>query len=81
MIIIIITILSVTVDLSTKMADPESKPPPDDDVQAWKDLFDKLVKDPRNSVIEISDLEEAVKGINSRELRADYNLQDYQLKR
>ena len=66
------------------MADPESGKTSnwDADVQYWKDLFDKFTnKDEENCVVKISDLEEAVKGINSRDLRTDYNIQDFQLKR
>ena len=61
------------------MGDPESRKSTLDE-EAWKALFDNLIKNPEQSTIKISDLEEAVNGINSKDLRADYNLQDYQLK-
>ena len=62
------------------MADPESNRKESTlDEEAWKTLFDNLVTYPEKSTIKISDLEEAVNGINSKDLRADYNLQDYQL--
>ena len=60
------------------MTDPESK---NEDDEAWKVLFEGLVQDDEKCTIKISDLEEAVEGINSKDLRADYNLQDFQLRR
>ena len=62
------------------MADPELKKSSLDD-EAWKDLFKGLVKEDGKCIIEISDLEEALSDISNEDLRADYDLQDYQLKR
>ena len=61
------------------MADSESEKFTKD-VEAWRNLFHKVVQNQGKYSIEISDLEEAVNGINSKDLRADYNLQDYQFK-
>ena len=61
------------------MADPESKEFTLDD--EGKALFERLVKEDGKYEIEISDLEEALEKISNEDLRADYDLQDYQLKR
>ena len=60
------------------MADPESK---NEDDEAWRLLFQRLVQNDAVCSIQISDLENAVKNIKSKELRSDYDLQDFQLKR
>lgn len=63
------------------MADPESQTSTLD-IKAWKALFENLrVQDDGNGAIKISDLEKAVEGIKSQELRANYNIKDYQFKR
>ena len=61
------------------MADPESEKYTKD-LEAWRNLFPKLVQDEGKSYIDISDLEEAVKDIKSKELRTDCNVEDYELK-
>ena len=63
------------------MADSESKKSALDNEAAWKALFENLVQDEEKGTIKISDLEDAVEGISNKELRADYNIQAYQLKR
>ena len=60
------------------MADPETK---NEDDEAWRLLFKRLVQNDAVCSIQISDLENAVKNIKSKELRSDYDLQDFQLKR
>ena len=81
MIILITSFSSIPVDLSTKMADPESQTSTLD-IKAWKALFESLrVQDDGNGAIKISDLEKAVEGIKSQELRANYNIKDYQFRR
>lgn len=62
------------------MADSESKKSALDNEAAWKALFKNLVQDEETGSIKISDLEDAVEGISNKELRADYNIQAYQLK-
>ena len=47
------------------MTEPESKKSTLDD-EAWKVLFQRLVQDDEKCTIQISDLEEAVEGINSK---------------